>query len=42
MGWKVSEGKTKYMTVKVNKRQKTAELYIKIKKHKFQKVHELE
>jgi hypothetical protein len=34
MGLKVSEGKTKYVTVKVNKRQTTAELYTTIKNYR--------
>ena len=38
MGLKLSEGKTKYMILKVNKQQTTAELYIAIKNYTFQKV----
>jgi len=42
MRLKVSEGKTKYMILKVYKRQTTAELYITIKNYTFQKIHSIE
>ena len=41
-GSKVSEGKTKYMTVKGNEKQTTVELYITIRDCKFRRVHGFE